>query len=152
MITLIATFTLAAAGILASAVRRVPAGQVHSLYRQGKPVRWLQPGRHIVMPLLDRVAHRIDLAGQVLALPPQSVGACQVAGKVYWQVLDPEQADALIEDVESLIRHRAAAHLAEHGGAALADARELALQLKHALNATLCQSGMMATRVELVQA
>ena len=66
MTTLILAIALFLAGLAFMAVKRVPMGQVHSLYRNGKPARLLQPGVHVVLPLLERVAHRIDLSGQVL--------------------------------------------------------------------------------------
>ena len=48
------TLLLALPAVLtASAIRLVPAGQVYSLYRRGKPARLLQPGIHMVLPVLD---------------------------------------------------------------------------------------------------
>ena len=68
MMTAALTLLLVSTVLVASAVRHVPAGQVHSLYRRGKLVRVLQQGTHLVLPLLDRVAHKINLAGQTLRL------------------------------------------------------------------------------------
>ena len=70
MLTLILAAALSLLALAAIAVKHVPAGQVFSLYRHGKPVRLLQPGTHVVLPLLDRVGHRIDLGGRVLRGPP----------------------------------------------------------------------------------
>ena len=53
MLTLTAILVVALAGFAASAVRHVPIGQVHSLYRRGKPLRLLQPGTHWVLPGLE---------------------------------------------------------------------------------------------------
>lgn len=149
MISLIAITLIAAAGLFASAVRHVPMGQVYSVYRQGKPARLLSPGRHVVMPLVERVRHRIDLGGQVLSLAQTRVGSRDVAGKVYWQVLEPERADAVIEDVEQLIRRGAMDAFSDQADGLSDDRTDLGMHLKQHLNGALRQRGMMVTRVEL---
>jgi regulator of protease activity HflC (stomatin/prohibitin superfamily) len=134
--------------LLASAVKYVPVGQVYSLYRHGKPVRLLQAGTHLALPLLDRVAHKISLAGQVLRLEDD---ARKMRGTVYWQVLEPERADAVFEQVDQLIRHGAQEALREQAAERL-DQRDLSARLKQTLNGALRERGMMVTRVELEQA
>lgn len=149
LIATIAAVLIAFAGLLAGAVRHVPAGQVHSLYRHGKPVRLLQPGNHLVMPLLDRVAHRIDLGGQVLRFEELHVGTRDVRGTVYWQVLEPERADPVIDQVPQLIQHGALEALRAEPETEQVDGRYLGGRLKQALNGALRERGMMVTRVEL---
>lgn len=149
MITVLATAMIAAAGLAAGAVRHVPAGQVHSLYRRGKPLRLLQPGTHWVMPGLDRVGHRIDLGGQVLRFEESQADARDVRGTVYWQVLEPERADAMIDQAAQLIRLQALDALRGEPSDAAVDRRDLGTRLKQALNGTLRERGVMVTRVEL---
>ena len=142
------TLTLVIATVIgASAVRRVPAGQVHSVYRQGRPVRLLSAGNHVVLPLLDHIARRIDLGGQMLALGDS--GDAALRGTVYWQVLDPQSADAVIDQIDTLIRQGAAQALAQVD---TTDARERAALIKNALNGSLRARGLMVTRVQLVPA
>jgi hypothetical protein len=141
VLTLIATF--------ASAVKRVPADQVHSLYRRGKPYRLLQPGLHMALPLVDHVVHRIKLSGQVLRFQEPLPNAHGVSGTVYWQVLEPERADAVIEQADQLIRGGALAALRQEPEAYSADRRDLGSRLKQAMNGALRERGMMVTRVEL---
>jgi len=74
-------------GLSISAVKRVPAGQVVSVYRHGKPRRLLQEGTHMLVPGLDRVGHRINLGGQVLEFREPLPNAHDVRGTVYWQGL-----------------------------------------------------------------
>ncbi|MEO9080267.1 MAG: SPFH domain-containing protein [Rhodanobacter sp.] len=132
--------------LLAGAIRHVPTGQVYSLYRLGKPVRLLRAGTHLVLPLLDRVMHKINLAGQTLRLEEPLSDTLDVRGTVYWQVLEPERADAVFEQVDQLIRRGAKEALL---GAALADRRDLGARVKQSLNNALRERGMMVTRVEL---
>ncbi|WP_040671060.1 SPFH domain-containing protein [Rhodanobacter fulvus] len=152
MNTLISVMILGSAlALLASAIKHVPAGQVYSLHRLGKPARLLQPGVHMVMPLLERVAHKINLAGQVLRLEESMADdAHDVRGTVYWQVLEPERADAVIDQVDQLIRRGAIAAMHDEPQAGeAADRRVLGTRMKLALNSALRERGMMVTRVDL---
>ena len=149
MFALILTTALSLLALAAIAVKHVPDGQVYSLYRHGKPVRLLQPGTHVVLPLLDRVGHRIDLGGRVLRFEEPLADARDVRGTVYWQVLEPERADAVIEQADQLIRGGALAALREQTAADEADRRDLGARLKQAMNQALRDRGVMGTRVEL---
>ncbi|MEP7187192.1 MAG: SPFH domain-containing protein [Rhodanobacter sp.] len=132
--------------LIASALRYVPAGQVYSLYRHGKLVRILTAGTHVVLPLLDRVAHKINLAGQTLRIEERATDAREVRATVYWQVLEPERADAVFEQVDELIRRGAQEALR---GESEADRRALGVRMKQTLNDALRERGMMVTRVDL---
>lgn len=140
---------IACLALLAGAVKRVPAGRVHSVYRRGKLRRLLQPGVHVVFPVLDRTGHRIDLAGQVLRFSEPLHSAASLRGTVYWQVLEPERADAVIEQAEQLIRGGALDALKAEPELAPEHRRDLGGRLKQRLNAALRERGMMVTRVEL---
>lgn len=143
---LIAAVSLALAS---GVVKRVPVGQVYSLYRLGKPCRLLSSGVHVVLPGLDRIGHRIDLAGQVLRFNEPVLGHAEVHGTVYWQVLEPERADAVIDQAAQLIRRGTLEALSEEPEADHADRRDLGSRLKIALNRVLRERGVMVTRVEL---
>ena len=146
MMTLLTLLLVIPTALIASAVRYVPAGQVYSVYRRGKLVRLLQTGTHLVLPLLDRVAHKINLAGQTLRFEGPQADARDMRGTVYWQVLEPERADAVFEQVDQLIRRGAQEALR---GESQADRRDLGVRVKQALNSALRERGMMVTRVDL---
>ena len=146
LLTLVALFSLALA---ARAVRWVPIGQVHSVYRRGRPARLLQPGLHLVRPLFERIGHRIDLGGQVLRFEEPLGEARDVRGTVYWQVLEPERADAVIDQAVQLIRRGALEALRGDPEAIHVDRRDLGGRLKQSLNGALRERGVMVTRVEL---
>ena len=54
--------------IAIACVRRIPEGQVHSMRRLGGQVRFLGAGMHFVMPLIERVSHRMSLSGSQLEI------------------------------------------------------------------------------------
>lgn len=149
MMILLSLSLVFSAALLASAVKRVPAGQVYSLYRNGKPVRLLQAGLHVALPVLDKVAHKISLAGQVLHFEEPLANARDVRGTVYWQVLEPERADLVIEQVDQLIRRGAQDALRGESAVDRAACRDLGVRLKQSLNTALRERGMLVTRVEL---
>jgi len=149
MNALITIVVLALIAMFASAIKRVPADQVHSLYRRGKPCRLLQPGTHMTLPLIDHIEHIINLNGQVLRFEELLPNAHDVRGTVYWQVLEPERADAVIEQADQLIRGGALAALRQEPEAYNADRRDLGSRLKRSINGSLRERGMMVTRVEL---
>jgi hypothetical protein len=103
----------------------------------------------MALPLVDHVVHRIKLSGQVLRFQEPLANAHGVSGTVYWQVLEPERADAVIEQADQLIRGGALAALRQEPEAYRADRRDLGSRLKQVMNGALRERGMMVTRVEL---
>jgi regulator of protease activity HflC (stomatin/prohibitin superfamily) len=135
--------------VLPAVVRRVPAGHVQSLHRRGCVPRMLEPGLHLVLPGLDRLGHRIDLTGQVLQFQDALADTCGVCGKVYWQVLEPERIDPVIDQADQLIRLSTLRALHEEADPGHGDHRALGSRLKRVLNGVLRERGVMVTRVEL---
>ena len=149
MLTTLITLLTILIMLLASVIRYVPAGQVHSLHRRRRPTRLLQPGLHLVMPVLDKVVHKINLAGQTLRFEEPLADAHEVRGTVYWQVLEPERADPVFEQVDLLIRRGASEALRGASAIDRSDRRNLGTRVKQSLNHALRERGMMVTRVEL---
>lgn len=135
--------------VLLAVVRWVPAGHVQGLHRRGRPLRMLQPGLHLVLPGLDRMGHRIDLTGQVLQFEDALADTRGVCGKVYWQVLEPERIDPVIDQADQLIRRSAVEALHGEAEPDRTDHRALGSRLKRVLNGALRERGVMITRVEL---
>ncbi|MEO6968051.1 MAG: SPFH domain-containing protein [Rhodanobacteraceae bacterium] len=144
---------LALIGLAAAVcVKRIPEGQVYTLRRLGKPARTLTPGIHVVVPLIERIAHKISITGYTLPVEervqleghplPETL-----RGRVWWQVLDPERADSVIDRADEMIRTRVLGALPEV--ADTEDVRARNLQLKQALNGALRERGVLVTRVEL---
>lgn len=146
---------LAVVGLLAAVcVKRIPEGQVYTLRRLGKPARTLTPGMHVVVPLIERIAHKISISGYTLAIEErvQVEGHPQaetLRGRVWWQVLDPERAESVMDRADDMIRTRVIGALPEVAAGTGNDLRARNLYLKQALNSSLRERGVLVTRVEL---
>lgn len=136
------------AGVAIASIRRIPEGQVVSLRRIGGHVRILEAGTHIIVPLVERVAHRIKLAGNRIpfsARAPESADAYY--GTIFFQVIDPQRADAFIEDAEQWLQMRCSEWFAKSDASlSIAEQRQY---LKVALNDEAAERGLLVTRVEL---
>lgn len=141
---IVAVCVLAVAAV--ASIRRIPEGQVVSLRRPGGHVRILGSGTHLVVPLVERVAHRINLTGNTLEFEASIEGqACR--GTVYYQVLDPQRAEAVIDDVDAWLHSTSASHLSDPSLPASRSERRL--WLKRALNGEAADRGLLVTRVDL---
>jgi regulator of protease activity HflC (stomatin/prohibitin superfamily) len=156
MLSALTIFSLLAVIVVlaAACIKRIPEGQVYTLRRLGKPAGTLTPGMHVVVPLIERIAHKISISGYTLAIEervsveghPQ---AETLRGRVWWQVLDPERADAVIDRADEMIRTRVLGALPDVANDSNEDVRTRNLRLKQALNGSLRDRGVLVTRVEL---
>ena len=153
--TLILTLLSIVALLAFFSVKRIPEGTVYTLRRLGGQARTLTSGTHFVVPLIERIVHRISLTGRTLAVDesmPVDGTSCRLSGQIWWQVLDAERADPMIERADELIRTRVVNALRdiERPADEAADSRNL--RLKKALNDTLRERGVVVTRVQLALA
>lgn len=142
------------AGVLLMGLTRVPEGQVFSIRRLRSAPRLLMPGLYLLVPLVDRIVHKISLTGHTLSVEaplPQTGGdaARMVQGRVYWQVLEPERADAVIDRADELIRRRALDAFCACDDPDNEPCPARNARLKQALNQSLRARGMLITRVDL---
>lgn len=85
------------------AARVVPQRTVLIVERLGKYHATLEPGFHIIIPFIDRVAHVHSLKEMVIEVPPQSCITkdnitVEVDGILYMQIQDPVKATYGIND------------------------------------------------------
>lgn len=132
----------AVAALIALSIRRIPEGHAYTLRRVGGQLRTVGAGLHLVMPLVERVAHKIRLLNNVV-----DVQTSALKGRVYFQVLDAERADAVIDAMADMLRQRipelAASTCTEEDSAARN------LHLKTELNRDFGERGVLITRVQL---
>jgi regulator of protease activity HflC (stomatin/prohibitin superfamily) len=152
MIALLLAMFALGAGLAAASLRRVPEDTVCTVHRFGRYVRTLTPGLRFTLPFVDRIAHRVRLVGHQVDLPPQALGARTCAeGAVYYQILEPERAGQVLDDVDALVAREACAHLAALAGDATAqpELADLSSQLKSDLNRRLGSLGLRVTRCRM---
>jgi regulator of protease activity HflC (stomatin/prohibitin superfamily) len=130
-------------------VRRIPEGQAYTLRRVGGHLRTIGAGTHLVVPGVERVAHRIRLLGNVVGFTRLQVGARRYEGQVYYQVLDAERADAVIDNIDNLVCGclRGLLDAASDEDAAARNGR-----VKAGLNGELREQGILVTRVQIAAA
>jgi regulator of protease activity HflC (stomatin/prohibitin superfamily) len=83
--------------MLSQGIRTVPQGQVWMVERFGAYHSSMDPGLHLLLPFVDRVARKMSVQEIVLEIPEQAVitkdnAAVTVDGIVYYRVLDPVRA------------------------------------------------------------
>ena len=139
---------LCALALLAIAsVRRIPEGHVYTFRRMDGHVRTVGSGTHLVVPLVERIAHKISLAGTTVAVEGLQCADQRYRAVVYFQVLDAERADVVIEDIQNTLR--ASTRQLFHS-AALPDIADVRRQwLKRSLNEELRERGLLIARVDL---
>ena len=91
-----------------STIKVVPQGSNFTVERFGRYTRTLQPGLHVLVPFMDRVAHRINIKEQVLDIPSQEVitrdnAMVRVDGVAFYQVLDASAASYKVTDLNQAI-------------------------------------------------
>ncbi|HTA65099.1 MAG TPA: SPFH domain-containing protein [Xanthomonadaceae bacterium] len=146
----VALTTLAA---LLLVMRRVPEGQAWTVHRFGRYVRTLEPGRHAVWPVVDRIAQHVPLTGHHIELPTRAFGADRASADLYYQILDPMPTGDGLETVDEMVLRQADDALSSvvaelpsqrpDGSATLADA------LKAELNRRLGSKGLRVIRCAL---
>lgn len=89
-------------------VRIVPQSEKHVVERFGRLRAVLGPGINLIVPFLDRVAHKISVLER--QLPPMSQDAItsdnvlvQVETSVFYRILEPEKTVYRIRDVDGAI-------------------------------------------------
>ena len=84
----IALILMLVAAMAVSSIKRIPEGQVYTLRRLGKPAGILTAGTHVVVPLVERVAHKISITGYTLAvdegIEPEHPSAPTLRGWIWW--------------------------------------------------------------------
>jgi regulator of protease activity HflC (stomatin/prohibitin superfamily) len=99
-------------------LRWVPEGHIYTVHRRGRFHRSLGPGLHAVVPLLDRISHRVSMLGRVLdlhdlELVTKDAQPVRAEGVVYFQVLDARKAERRLSDLDEATRQLAASNVAE---------------------------------------
>ena len=138
---------VAIAVLVFASIRRIPEGQVYTLRRVGGHTRVMHSGMHFMLPLVERVAHKISLTGSNVPVDGLVAADQQYRGIVYFQVLDPARADRVIDGIDGLLQERTRSLFADASMPESSDGRRQ--WLKQSLNSDIRDRGLLVTRVDL---
>jgi len=103
-------FILLAAAIWAlwSTVKIVPQGSNYTVENLGRYTRTLVPGMHILIPILEKVGHKLNMKEQVMDIPSQDVitrdnAMVKVDGVAFYQILNAAKAAYEVDNLEHSI-------------------------------------------------
>jgi regulator of protease activity HflC (stomatin/prohibitin superfamily) len=89
-------------------VKSVPQGGEWTVERFGRYTRTLEPGLHLIIPVVDRIGSKMNMMETVLDVPSQEVitkdnAMVRVDGVVFYQVLDAAKASYEVNQLELAI-------------------------------------------------
>ena len=140
-------------------MRVIPQGRAGIVERLGKFHAVLNPGLHIVIPVVDRVLPLIDLREQVVSFPSQSVITednlvVGIDTVVYFQVTDPQAATYEITNYIRAVDELTSATLRNVVGGlnleqTLTSRDQINAELRGVLDSTTGRWGLRVSRVDI---
>ncbi|MEQ8389685.1 MAG: SPFH domain-containing protein [Thalassospira sp.] len=140
-------------------VKIVPQGYEVTVERLGRYLRTLDPGMHILVPIIDRLGQRMSLMERVLDIPSQEVisrdnASVVVDGVVFIRVTNTKDAAYKVERLDYAVQNLAMTNLRSVLGSMeldemLSNREKISLLLLAVLDEATSDWGVKITRVEI---
>jgi regulator of protease activity HflC (stomatin/prohibitin superfamily) len=144
---------------IALGVKTVPQGYEWTVERFGRYMKTLQPGLHIIVPLIDRIGHKVTRMEQVTPITRQEVitkdnASVQVDGVAFIQVLDVARAAYEVQNLSAAIQNLAMTNIRSVIGSMnldelLSEREQINQRLLAVIDKATQEWGVKVTRVEI---
>lgn len=148
-----------AIAIIFAGVKIVPQGHRFTVERFGRYTRTLQPGLHIIVPIVDRVGSRVNVMEQVLDIKRQEIitkdnATATVDGVLYFQVIDAAKSSYEVNNLTYAIHNLGTTNLRTVMGSMdldelLSKRDEINARLLNVIDEATNPWGIKVTRVEI---
>jgi regulator of protease activity HflC (stomatin/prohibitin superfamily) len=103
-------FVALAVAIVFMGFKVVPQGYQWTVERFGRYTNTLKPGLNIIVPIVDRIGHKLNMMETVLDIPPQEVitsdnATVQIDAVCFYQVVNCAQAAYEVNNLQHAIRN-----------------------------------------------
>ncbi|NIZ01101.1 SPFH domain-containing protein [Thalassospira lucentensis] len=140
-------------------VKIVPQGYEVTVERLGRYLRTLDPGMHVLIPIIDRLGRRMSLMERVLDIPSQEViskdnASVAVDGVVFIRVTNTKDAAYKVQELDYAVQNLAMTNLRSVLGSMeldemLSNREKISLLLLAVLDEATSDWGVKITRVEI---
>ena len=156
---IVLAFLALVAWALWSTIKIVPQGYNYTVENLGKYTRTLTPGMAILFPVIERVAHQMNMKEQVMDIPSQDVitrdnAMVRVDGVVFFQILNAAKAAYEVDALEPSIVNLTMTNIRTVMGSMdldelLSNRDQINARLLHVVDAATEAWGVKVTRIEI---
>jgi regulator of protease activity HflC (stomatin/prohibitin superfamily) len=147
------------AAALWATVKVVPQGSNWTVENFGRYTRTLQPGLHILIPVMERVGSKMNMKEQVMDIPSQDIitrdnAMVRVDGVAFYQILNAAKASYEVNSLEPSIINLTMTNIRTVMGSMdldelLSNRDKINTRLLHVVDAATEAWGIKVTRIEI---